>query len=186
MKRLPMVVFALAIAVAALFIPLDAGRTRIVDSTDIARPPAAVFAYVTTPGHWPEWHPSSLAVSGATDHPLQVGESVVEDFEVAGRRGRVTWRVVAREPDRLWRIAGRIGDREAGVVSYALSATASGTRFERSFEYRSPNLLFAILNALSIRGRVEAESARAVSQLKAKLEQAGSGTLPARRESGPA
>lgn len=178
MKRLLVVVLVLAIVVAVLFVPMEAGRTRIVTSAEIARPPAAVFAYVTTPGHWPEWHPSSLAVSGATDHSLQLGESVVEDFQVAGRRGRVDWRVVAREPDRLWRIAGRIGDRDAGVVGYTLSATASGTRFERTFEYRSPNLLFAILNALSLRGRVEAESAQAVSQLKAKLEQADTGAAP--------
>ena len=172
MKHLLMIVAALAVLAAALFVPLEAGRTRIVNSAEIARPPAVVFDYVTTPAYWPQWHPSSLAVSGAADHSLRPGESVLEDFEVAGRRGQVRWRVVEREPERLWRIAGTIGEREAGVVSYALTPTAGGTHFERTFEYRSPNLLFAILNALSLRARVEAESAQAVARLKARLEQA--------------
>lgn len=170
-------VFAAALLVAVLFLPVELGSTRIVSAVDIARPPSEVFAYVTTPGHWPQWHPSSLAVSGAVDHPLQVGESVVEDFEVAGRRGRVTWRVTAREPDRLWRIAGTIEGRESGTVGYSLApaatATATGTHFVREFEYRTPNLLFAMLNRLSLRSRIEAESAQAVRQLKERLESAG-------------
>jgi len=58
-------------------------RTRITNSIAIARPPDAVFAYVTTPGNWPKWHPASKAVSGATDHSLVVGEKVTEDFIVA-------------------------------------------------------------------------------------------------------
>lgn len=168
-------VFALALLVALLFLPAELGSTRIVSAVDIARPPSEVFAYVTTPGHWPQWHPSSLAVSGAVDHPLQVGESVIEDFEVAGRRGRVTWRVTAREPDRLWRIAGTIEGRESGTVGYSLApaATGTGTHFVREFEYQTPNLLFAMLNQLSLRSRIEAESAQAVRQLKERLESAG-------------
>jgi hypothetical protein len=169
-KRAAGAVLALAAVTAVLLAPLGAGVTRIVTAADIARQPPEVFAYVTTPGHWPEWHPSSLAVSGAVDHPLAAGESVVEDFQVAGRRGRVTWRVTAREPDRLWRIAGSIEGREAGVVSYSLAPTTIGTHFVREFEYRSPNLLFALLNRFSLRDRIDAESAQAVRQLKARLE----------------
>src|ERR1700741_3769940 len=88
-------VFAAALLAAILFLPVELGSTRIVSTVDIARSPPEVFAYVTTPGNWPQWHPSSLAVSGAVDHPLEIGESVIEDFQVAGRRGRVTWRVTA-------------------------------------------------------------------------------------------
>jgi len=169
-KRWAFALLALAVLVAALFVPMNAGRTRIVTEADIARPPAEVFAYVTTPANWPRWHPSSLAVSGDADHPLTVGESVVEDFQVAGRRGRVTWRVTAREPERLWRIAGEIDGRAAGVVSYSLAPAAGGTHFVREFEYRAPNLLFALLNRFSLHARIDAESAQAVRQLKATLE----------------
>src|SRR5437867_6277649 len=48
--------------------------TQIATSIQIARPRDEVFAFVTTPGNWPKWHPSSLGVRGATDHSLAVGE----------------------------------------------------------------------------------------------------------------
>ena len=163
---------AAALVAAILLFPVDAGTTRIVSTVDIARPPPEVFAYVTTPGNWPKWHPSSLAVSGAVDHPLKIGETVVEDFEVAGRRGRATWRVTAREPDRLWRISATIEGREAGTVSYSLAPTPSGTRFVREFDYRMPNLLLAMVNRVSLQQRIEAESAQAVRQLKERVESA--------------
>lgn len=70
--------------------------TRIFTSTIIHRPIDLVFDYVTTPGNWPRWHPSSLAVTGATDHSLAVGEQLEETFRVAGRSGRVVWTVTER------------------------------------------------------------------------------------------
>ncbi|MDM0115320.1 SRPBCC family protein [Variovorax sp. J22R133] len=169
-KRWLGVVVVLALLGVVLFLPIKAGVTRIVTEADIARPPADVFAYVTTPGNWPKWHPSSLAVSGAVDHPLQMGEAVVEDYLVAGRKGTVTWTVTAREPGRLWRIAGQINGHDAGVVSYSLTATPTGTHYVREFSYGAPNLMFAFLNAVSVRQQVENESAQAVRQLKAILE----------------
>ena len=179
-------VFAAALLVVVLLLPMALGTTRIVSAVDIARGPPEVFAYVTTPGNWPRWHPSSLAVSGAVDHPLELGESVVEDFQVAGRRGRVTWRVTAREPDRWWRITGNIDGRESGTVSYSLAPTATGTHFVREFEYRTPNLLFALLNRLSLRSRIETESLQAVRQLKERLESAGEPVRVSRVASPPA
>src|SRR5215471_21272550 len=71
--------------------------THIANTIVIAKPPDAVFAYVTTPGNWPKWHPASRAVSGTTDHSLTVGERVTEDFIVAGREGRVVWTAVKRD-----------------------------------------------------------------------------------------
>ena len=160
----------LGLAGAVLLAPVDFGVTRIGTAVDIARPPAEVYAYVTTPGHWPEWHPSSLAVHGDVDHSLLIGETVIEDFQVAGRRGQVTWQVAAREPGRRWQISGDIDGREAGTVTYRLPPVAAGTHFVREFDYRSPNLLFAVLNALSLRRRIAAESQQAVRQLKDRSE----------------
>jgi len=169
-KRAAWIALVLVALVAALFVPADFGATRIVFEADIARPPADVFAYVTTPGHWPDWHPSSLAVRGAVDHSLAVDETVEEDFSVAGRTGRVTWRVTAREPDRYWRIAGTIGGRAAGTVSYTLTPNAGGTHFVREFEYGAPNLLFALLNRWRLRQQIDEESRTAVHRLKERLE----------------
>ena len=144
--------------------------TRIVSIATIARPIGDVYAYVTTPGHWPAWHPSSLAVSGATDHSLAVGEQVTERFRVAGREGTVVWTVREREAPRRWLIDGQIAGGGSGSVAYTLSAAAEGTRFERVFTYPTPTLAIALLDALIIRRRIRAESAEAVRRLKARLE----------------
>jgi len=159
-------------AVAGLaLVPLPLhDRTRTVNVIIIARPPEAVFAYVTTPGNWPKWHPASLAVSGTTGHSLVPGERVTEDFLVAGRKGKGVWTVQKRDAPREWVIKGDIDEHVAGLITYTLAAVAEGTRFEREFVYDSPNLLFAVLNRISLRTQVELESAQAVQNLKRLLE----------------
>jgi uncharacterized protein YndB with AHSA1/START domain len=167
------VLVSLALAVAGvaalLWLPIE-DDTTIVNTIVIERPPGAVFTYVTTPGNWPKWHPASKAVSGATDHSLAVGEKVTEDFVVAGRAGRVVWTVVKREPPREWIIEGDVDGRKAGVVTYELAAAPEGTRFRRALTYPSRSLLFALLNRISIRSRIEQESDQAVRNLKRAVE----------------
>jgi len=161
------------VAIALLFVPLPQWvglDTRIVTVALIQRPSKVVFDYVMTPAHWPVWHPSSLAVSGSVDHPLDLGEQVTEEFRVAGRRGRVVWTVTAREPLSKWTIEGKIDGRSAGTVTYSLTSTASGTRFEREFTYRAPSLWFATINSLVLRARIQSESDNAVLRLKSLLE----------------
>jgi uncharacterized protein YndB with AHSA1/START domain len=170
-------VLILGVVVAAvagtLLAPLPFDLTTTIDNEiDIARPPAAVFDYVTTPGNWPKWHPSSLAVHGPVDHPLTFGERVTEDFRVAGREGRAEWTVVAREAPTNWQIDGAVDGRPAGRVSYTLTPTTGGTRFHRRLTYVAPNLLFAALDRVTIRKRVAEESGEAVRRLKHQLESA--------------
>ncbi|WP_341317862.1 SRPBCC family protein [Paraburkholderia sp. IMGN_8] len=166
-------ILAVLVVIALLFMPLPQQvglDTRIVTVASIQRPSKVVFDYVTTPAHWPVWHPSSLAVSGSVDHPLDLGEQVAEEFRVAGRRGSVVWTVTAREPPGKWTIEGKIDGRPAGTVTYSLTSTASGTRFERAFTYRAPSMWFAILNWLVLRARIQSESDEAVLRLKSLLE----------------
>jgi uncharacterized protein YndB with AHSA1/START domain len=167
-------VACVAAAIGVLFIPLPRAidlSTSIVTVLPIARPREAVFDYVTTPVHWPAWHPSSLSVTGAIDHPLGLGEQTTEEFRVAGRRGHVVWTVVERKRPEKWTIDGVIAGRPAGTVSYALTPDADGTQFERTFTYRSPTLWFALLNAVLLRAKIQAESDEAVERLKDVLEQ---------------
>jgi uncharacterized protein YndB with AHSA1/START domain len=144
--------------------------TTIVTEATIRRPLAEVYAFVTTPQHWLQWHPSSLGLSGATDHSLEVGEEVVEEFRVAGRRGSVTWRVVEREAPRLWVIAGRVAAGGQGTIRYTLAAQPDGTLFRRRFDYAMPNAFAALLDRVFVRRRIEAESAEAVRRLTHALE----------------
>lgn len=143
---------------------------RIITAVVIGRPPEAVFAFATTPGHWPGWHPSSLAVTGAADHPAEPGDQVLEEFRVAGRRGRVVWTVREREAPRRWVIEGRVEGGGAGTITYRLTPHAGGTSFERELVYTVPGRWLALLDRFVLRRRVARESAEALRRLKAVLE----------------
>ncbi len=148
--------------------------TRIYTTATIACPIEALYDYVTTPAHWPEWHPSSLGVSEGAEHSLLVGEAVTERFLVAGRRGSVVWTVTEREAPQRWVIVGAIeGSNGGGTITYNLSQRADGVFFEREFVYPAPNALFAVLDALIVRRRIQAESEEATRRLKAKMEAKG-------------
>ena len=145
--------------------------TRIYTTTHINQPREQVYEFVTTPGNWPQWHPSSLGVEGDTDHSLAVGESCTEAFHVAGRKGQVVWTVTGREVPRRWVIRGIIvGRNDGGLITYSLTPENGGTRFEREFVYPAPNLVFRLLDWLVIRRRVTAESQEALRRLKQVLE----------------
>ncbi|MFJ4292314.1 SRPBCC family protein [Cupriavidus sp. NPDC089707] len=169
-----------ALAVALLLVPLPwADRTSIHDEVVIARTPAEVFDYISTPQHWPAWYPASGAVAGATDHPLGLGERVAESFVAGERSAVVIWTVTISQRPRIWAIAGEVpGGRRAGTITYkltpamtpSLTPSAESTRFEREFSYQSPTLLFALINRLMLRSRLQSESAEAVRRLKARLE----------------
>ncbi|SAK96590.1 Polyketide cyclase / dehydrase and lipid transport [Caballeronia catudaia] len=164
--------------VAVLFIPLPRGvlpDTRIVSVAAIQRAPTDVFDFVTTPAHWPQWHPSSLSVQGKTGHPLDVGEQVVEEFLVAGRRGRVVWTVSVKTFPARWSIDGVMDGRPAGTVTYTLTPEANGTRFVREFSYRASSLWFAFVNWIVLKGAIQSESDEAVTRLKRLLQ---SGAAP--------
>jgi uncharacterized protein YndB with AHSA1/START domain len=144
--------------------------TRIHTTIRTDSPVERVFEYATTPGNWPEWHPSSLGVSGATDHSLEPGEQVTEEFRVAGRRGRVEWTVRERTVPRRWVIEGKVKSGGSGTITYTLIPDTGGTTFEREFVYATPNGLLALLDRLVLRRRIEVESAEALGRLKAALE----------------
>lgn len=150
--------------------------TRIRTWATISRPIEDVFAFVTTPAYWPRWHPSSLAVSGVTDHSLLLGEQLEETFRVAGHRGRVVWTVTDREAPCRWTIDGKIvGGSGSGVVTYTLAPIedGAGTHFVREFIYPISSPGIAVLDRLYVRRRITAESAEALRRLKALLEADG-------------
>jgi len=167
-------VIAAAVIAVVLFVPLPwpdvLAVTRIVNSADIAAPPERVFAYVTAPVNWPRWHPQSRAVSGVVDRTPQPGEKTIENFEIAGRKGRATWVSVALDPPRRWEFEGRSEGGGGARIVYSLAPTPQGTRFERALVYREPNLAFVILNALELRAVMQADSAEAVRRLKVAIE----------------
>ena len=143
---------------------------RIHKTIQIPRPVAAVFDFVTTPGNWPQWHPSSRGVRGVTEHSLAVGEQVAEVFQVGWHRGRVVWTCRERRAPHHWVIDGEVEGGGGGTITYALAPDGTGTRFERTFVYTMPTRLLVLLDRLFIRHLMEASSDRALRQLKHAVE----------------
>ena len=84
MRRYAIAVAALlALGAAALLIVPTSG-SHVVSTVRIHRDTADVFAFFTTPKNWPRWHPASISVAGATDHSLEAGEEVTEEFRMIG------------------------------------------------------------------------------------------------------
>jgi uncharacterized protein YndB with AHSA1/START domain len=136
----------------------------------IARPPAEVFAYATTPALWPEWHPASLRLQPGAEKPLGVGATFEEDIRTAGREGHLSWVVEECEAGARWAARAR-ADNGAGIfIRYRFEPEASGTRFVRELEYTLPNLLLRLANTLVLRRRIDAESRLSLQQLKERLE----------------
>ncbi|MEL6671092.1 MAG: SRPBCC family protein [Bacteroidota bacterium] len=142
-------------------------------SVRIAQPAGTVFMYVTNPGFWPAWHPSSVGVSAGADHSLDIGESVTEAFKVAGREGEVVWTVTEKVPDQKWAISGDIvdGNGTGGYITYELREEGAETVFTRTFTYRILNFWHYLLNEIFVHKKIEQESQAAVDALKAVLEE---------------
>src|SRR5919202_870819 len=139
--------------------------TRIRTIVRIDEPVVRVSDHVITPRNWPKWHPSSLGVCGATDHSLEPGEEVTEQFRAAGRRGHVAWSVRERIAPRRWVIDGRV-EGSGGTITYTATPHGSDTTFERELVYAMPNRLLALLDRLVLGRRIGAESREALRRLK--------------------
>jgi hypothetical protein len=144
---------------------------QVVTSAVIRRSPDAVFDYVSTPANWPEWHASSLGVTGAIDHSLELGEACTESYRVAGNEGSCIWTVIERIPGKYWKIDGKVvGRSSAGTVAYRISPHEEGAYFEREFSYSTPDARLSDEQRMVARRMIEAESAEAVLNLKLVLE----------------
>ena len=171
---LAIAVAVLAVLVLLLLLPLPWPQalvgSHLINTSGIAAPPERVFVYIATPANWPRWHPASRAVRGIVDRTPAVGESVIETFEIADKRGDATWITRELEPPRRWAFEASSSDGGGARIVYTLTPTANGTRFERDIHYYGPNLLFGLLDALKIRAVMERDSAVAVANVKRDVE----------------
>jgi len=143
---------------------------RIVTTIHINTSMEEVFDFLTTPGNWPRWHPSSLGVHGAVDHSLDVGEQVTEDYRVAGQNGTAVWTVRERAAPIRWVIDGVAESGNEATITYTLTGDAHGTQFQRELELTKLPALDPKTDLTAFRQAVESESAEALRRLKNVLE----------------
>jgi hypothetical protein len=143
---------------------------RIITQVHIQASMEEVFDFLTTPGNWPRWHPSSLEVRGAVDHSLAVGERVTEDYIVAGQKGKAEWIVRERAAPVRWVIDGIAENGNEATIIYSLTGDAHGTRFERELVLTKLPALDPKADVIAFQRLVEVESAEALRRLKKVLE----------------
>src|ERR1700728_2070189 len=81
---------------------------RIQHSILIRKPAAQIYDYLTTPKHWPEFHPASLEETGATEHPLTVGDRHRERFRTRGWTGYINWTTLEADRPLHFRMRGEV------------------------------------------------------------------------------
>jgi uncharacterized protein YndB with AHSA1/START domain len=145
-------------------------NVQVRSTIHIDKPIEQVFSFVTTPGNWPRWHPASLSVTGATDHSLEPGEQVTEEFQMLGRKMSIVWTVRQRTFPTRWVIDGVESSGARSTISYTLAAEEEGTAYERELALTSP--VPPEMQA-KVQAHMEAESAEALRRIKAALEGTG-------------
>ena len=144
--------------------------TAIVESVEIARTPAEVFAYVTDPTHLPEWQESVVSVERVGGEPRGVGSTV----KVVRRIGRVE-RTMTAELAELnaplrWQVRGVDGPVR-GMVKGTVAPPADGRRsrvtIELDFESHG---IGKLLVPLVVQRQARKELPRNVQHLRDRLE----------------
>jgi hypothetical protein len=111
-------------------------------------------------------------VRGIVDRTPGVGESVIETYEIAGRRDDATWTTVELDPPRRWRFVAQSKGGGRAEIAYTLAPAGDGTHFVRELYYRGSNLAFGLVNAVKLRPVMERDSAVALANVKRDVEAA--------------
>jgi uncharacterized protein YndB with AHSA1/START domain len=109
----------------------------IVSSIDIARPPEAVFSYLSDPSRFPEWQHDVVAVRVEGDRPPGVGSRFTTTRRIGGVERTMTQEVTELRPPRRWAVRGVDGPirPSAQVTVDPLDGGAgSRVRFTLDFE----------------------------------------------------
>lgn len=139
-------------------------------SVHVQRPIEEVFGFLTTAANWPRWHPATVSVSGAVDHPASEGEINVERVKHGPLRDTFAWEVVERRAPHRWviRAASERHGQKVKII-YALSEEGGGTRWERGMRFYFP-AWFAPLDRLLADRILRKNSETAVRQLRELME----------------
>jgi uncharacterized protein YndB with AHSA1/START domain len=142
----------------------------IVTSTEIARPPEDVFAYVIDPAHLPEWQESVVSAHSDERGAPRVGSSVVQTRRIGRREQTMTSEITEIHPPRSWSVRGVDGPVR-GIVKGSVESVDDGERsrvtIELDFEGRG---LGKLLVPLVARRQAQRQMPTNMRRLKDRLE----------------
>jgi uncharacterized protein YndB with AHSA1/START domain len=144
---------------------------RIQHSILIRKPAAQIFDYLTTPKHWPDFHPASLEETGAIERPLKVGDRHRERFRTRGWTGYINWMTLEADRPFHFRIRGEVEGIGGNIlITFRTVERPDGVELRRELEYTRSNWLLRLIDKLYLHGHMTRESLTAWEQLKRNLE----------------
>jgi uncharacterized membrane protein len=141
----------------------------IVDSVEINRSPAEVFAYLDQLDRHGEWQTSIQEVTAISEGPIAVGTRATEKRKVPGGVRDVTYEVTEHDPPRRFGFKGLDGPvRPIGTVTVEPldGGTRSRVRLEFDLQGHGLGKLIAPLARLDAKRHIPADQRR----LKERLE----------------
>lgn len=141
----------------------------IATSTEVARPAAEVFAYVTDPSTMHEWQRGCL--SGRLDTPTtRVGSKCTTVRRIGGREREVTTEITEYDPPRRWADRGLDGPIRALVeVTVEPLADASRCRLTIDLDFTGHGI-GRLLVPLVVRRQAAREMPENMRRLKHRVE----------------
>ena len=143
---------------------------KVVIETEVARPPAEVFAVVADIESWPTWLIASgiLGIERSADGPISAGEDLKVEQRAAGRAGTFDAQVTALEAPSRLALHGRDGDGVSIDIDAVLAPADDGTNLRWSIRIGLP-LRYRMFESMA-RPQVERAAALDVEALKRRLE----------------
>ena len=139
----------------------------ITSTIETARPPEAVFAYVTDPSRFPEWQQG--VVSGHIEPvPVRVGSRCTTVRRIGGGERKVTTEITECDPPHRWADRGIDGPIRA-IVTVAVDPIADGSRLTIEVDFTGHGI-GKLLVPLVVRRQAAREMPGNMARLKERLE----------------
>jgi len=122
-----------------------------------------VYAYITQPDRWHEWHPTSVSADTGIRGPLPKDHRFTGVIDLLGLRIEMNYRVVIANPPAEFKAAFTSSVVD-GCIHYSLHRAGPGTRLTRSLQYITE------LNLGGLQARLVELSTQATNNLKQLLE----------------
>jgi len=124
-----------------------------------------VYAYITQPDRWHEWHPTSVSAETGIRGPLPKDHRFTGVIDLLGLRIEMNYRVVIANPPAEFKTAFTSSVLD-GCIHYSLHRDGGGTHLTRTLQYITE------LNLGGLQARMIELSSRAMNNLKQLLETA--------------
>jgi carbon monoxide dehydrogenase subunit G len=160
-------IMGVMIAIAAV---RTTGRAHGEASIVIARPPAAVFAWIADPAKRAAWQSGIKESRPVTPGPLHVGSKVVTVVELNNEITETVAEITALEPDR--RLAASSSNASYDMtIRYDLAPEGTGTRLQATTDAELKGWLPRLL-AGTVQQNAQQKLEKDLQTLKEKVEKA--------------